>query len=166
MNTSLLKKLLMATLIAGTYVTALAAMKVGDSLPDLTGFKLEGNVPDSLKGKIVILDFWASWCGPCRESFPAMNDLQKKYGGQGLVILAVNEDEVASDMQDFLKENKATFTVLRDAKQNLVGAAGIQTMPSSLVIDGTGTVRFVHAGFYGDKTRKEYETQIESLLKK
>jgi thiol-disulfide isomerase/thioredoxin len=166
MNTSLLKKLLLTALIAGTFITALAALKVGDTLPDLAGFKLEGKLPDSLQGKVVIVDFWASWCGPCKDSFPAMNDLQKKYGEKGLVIIAINEDEAASDMQDFLKENKASFVVVRDAKQKLVEVAGIQTMPSSFVIDETGKVRFTHSGFHGDKTHKEYEEQIESLLKK
>ena len=166
MNTSLLKKLTLATLLAGTYLTGQAALKVGDAFPDLASFKLEGKLPDSLKGKVVIVDFWASWCGPCKDSFPVMNELQKKYGDQGLVIIAINEDEVASDMQDFLKDNSATFTVVRDAKQKLVGEAGIQTMPGSFILDETGKVRFTHNGFHGAETRKRYEQEIESLLKK
>jgi thiol-disulfide isomerase/thioredoxin len=166
MNTSLLKQLALAALLAGTYLTAQAALKVGDGFPDLPGFKLEGKLPDSLKGKIVIVDFWASWCQPCKDSFPAMNELQKKYAGQGLVIIAVNEDEEKSDMQDFLKANAATFVVVRDARQKLVGEAGIQTMPSSFMLDETGKVRFVHSGFHGAETRKQYEQEIESLLKK
>ena len=166
MKTSLLKKLTLATLLAGTYLTVQAALKVGDGFPDLATFKLEGKLPDSLKGKVVIVDFWASWCGPCKDSFPVMNELQKKYGDQGLVIIAVNVDEVASDMQDFLKENKAAFVVVRDAKQKLVEIAGIPTMPGSFIIDETGKVRFAHSGFHGDETRKQYEQEIESLLKK
>ncbi len=166
MNTSLLKKILMAALFAGTLFTSHAALKVGDPLPDLAGFALEGKLPESLAGKVVILDFWASWCGPCKDSFPAMNDLQKKYGDRGLVIIAVNVDEAASDMQDFLKDNKAAFVVVRDVKQKLVAAAGVPTMPSSFIVDPAGRVRFTHSGFHGDKTRAEYETQIESLLKK
>ena len=95
-----------------------------------------------------------------------MNELQKKYGPQGLVILGINEDEDAADMQDFLKQNAAAFAVVRDAKQKLVATAGIQTMPSSFVFDAAGTVRFTHTGFHGAETRKQYETEIESLLKK
>jgi thiol-disulfide isomerase/thioredoxin len=166
MNTSPLKKIMLLALSAGICVAAPAALKVGDVMPDLAGFKLEGKLPDSMKGKIVIVDFWASWCGPCKDSFPAMNDLQKKYGDQGLVVIAVNEDEEKADMQDFLKANAATFAVVRDAQQKLVAIAGIQTMPSSFVLDETGKVRFTHNGFHGAQTRKEYEEQIESLLKK
>ncbi|MDR3460543.1 MAG: TlpA disulfide reductase family protein [Verrucomicrobiae bacterium] len=143
-----------------------AGLKPGDNFLDLTAYKLEGKLPDDLKGKIVIVDFWASWCGPCKESFPVLNELQKKYGGKGVLILAINEDEEKSDMADFLKDNPATFTVVRDAAQKLVAAAGIQTMPSSFVLDATGQVKFFHNGFHGAATRKQYVEELESLLKK
>lgn len=146
--------------------TMFAELKPGEAFPELAGFKLEGKLPDELKGKVVIVDFWASWCGPCKESFPVLNELKKKYAGRGLVIIAVNVDEERADMETFLKENPATFTVVRDAAQKLVPKTGIKTMPSSFVLDGDGKVRFAHAGFHGDKTKKQYEEQIESLLKK
>ena len=165
MNTSLLKKLAVATLLAGTLFTAPAALKVGDTAPDLAGFKLEGPLPSSFKGKVVILDFWASWCGPCAESFPVMDELQKKYQDQGLVIVAVSVDEKAAKMETFLKKNPVSFTVVRDAQHKLVATAEPQTMPTSFVIDRAGKVRFLHNGFHGATTQKEYVEQIESLLK-
>ena len=94
-----------------------------------------------------------------------MNELQKKYGDKGLVIIAVNEDEKSSDMRDFLKDNPATFVVVRDAEQKLVAKAAIQTMPSSFMLDENGKVRFTHNGYHGAETRKQYEQEIRSLLK-
>jgi thiol-disulfide isomerase/thioredoxin len=160
------KYLLIGGIALAVCLPASAGLKTGDSFPDLAKFKLDGKLPDSLTGKIVIIDFWASWCGPCKESFPVMNELQKKYADKGLVIIAVNEDEDVSDMKDFLKDNSAVFTVVRDNGQKLAPVAGIQTMPSSFMLDETGKVKFVHTGFHGSETRKQYTEEIESLIKK
>ena len=141
-------------------------LKAGDPLPDLAPLKLEGALPDTLKDKVVLLDFWASWCDPCKASFPVMDELQKQYGPQGFVIIAVNVDENRADMVDFLKSHAVTFTVVRDAAQKLVAQSGIATMPSSFLIDRSGKVRFQHTGFHGNDTKKQYQQEIESLLKK
>ncbi len=164
MNTSLLKKFAVATLLAGTLFTAPAALKVGDTLPDLTTFQLEGKLPADLKGKIVLVDFWASWCLPCAESFPALDALQKKYGDK-LVVLAVNVDEKKANMDKFLAKHPVSFTIVRDAGQKLVAVAEPQTMPTSFILDGEGKVRFTHKGFHGEETRQQYVNEIESLLK-
>ena len=164
MNTSLLKKFAVAAVLAGTFFTAQAALKVGDALPDLTSFKLEGKLPDNLKGKVVLVDFWASWCLPCAKSFPVLDELQKKYGDK-LVIIAVNIDEKAANMDAFLKKHSVSFTIVRDAEQKLVAVAEPSTMPTSFILDGEGKVRFLHNGFHGEDTRKEYDSEIESLLK-
>ncbi len=153
-----------AILLAGLAVSAFAGVKVGDTFPELASFKLEGALPD-FKGKLVIVDFWASWCGPCKESFPAMNELQKKYGDK-LVIVAVNLDESAPDKEAFLKENAADFTVVRDVKQKLVDQVEIGTMPSSFVLGRDGKVQFVHKGFFGSESKKKYVEEIDSLLGK
>lgn len=163
MNTSLLKKITFAALVAGNFLSANAALKVGDTLPDLAAFKLEGKLPET-RGKVVIVDFWASWCLPCAESFPALDELQKKYGDR-LVILAVNVDQKAANMEKFLKKHPVSFTVVRDGGQKLVAAAEPATMPTSFILDSEGQVRFLHNGFHGEETRKQYATEIESLLK-
>jgi thiol-disulfide isomerase/thioredoxin len=151
---------LIGTLIVST---ALAAWKVDSTLPDLAACKLEGTLP-STDGKVVLLDFWASWCAPCKASFPALDELQKQYAKQGLVVLAVNLDEKSETMQKFLKEHPVSFAVLRDPAHKLVEMADVQSMPSSFVVDRAGKVRFIHTGFRGEKTIAEYKTQIESLL--
>jgi cytochrome c biogenesis protein CcmG, thiol:disulfide interchange protein DsbE len=149
----------------GLAFAAWAGIKVGDAFPDLSTYKLEGKLPDDLKGKVVMVDFWASWCGPCGESFPAMDEIQKKYSAQGLVIIAINVDEKKSDMDDFLKAHPVSFAIVRDAAQKLVDKAGIGTMPSSFLLGRDGKVVFAHSGFHGNDTRKQYEHEIESLLK-
>lgn len=162
--------LALLTLAAGLFAAgifpAAAAVKVGDAFPDLATFQLEGALPADCAGKIIVVDFWASWCKPCKQSFPALNELHAKYAAQGVVIIAVNVDENRADMDAFLKKIPATFPIVRDGEQKLVGKTGINTMPSSFILDRTGKVRFTHSGFHGDDTKKTYITEIESLLTK
>ena len=141
----------------------LLAWKTGDALPKLDAFGLEGNVP-ALTGKVVLLDFWASWCGPCKKSFPELDKIQQAYKDKGLVVLAVNVDEKAGDMESFLKDHPVTFTVVRDAKQKLVAAANVESMPTSLLVDAKGVIRFQHTGFRGAETVKQLKEEIEKLL--
>jgi len=164
MNTSLLKTAALAALFTVIISTADAALKVGDTMPDFANFKFDGKLPDSLKGKVVVMDFWASWCLPCAESFPVMDELQKKYGDR-VVFIAVNVDEKAADMQAFLKKHTVSFAIVRDAEQKLVAAVEPETMPTSFIIDSDDKVRFLHNGFHGAETRKQYISEIESLLK-
>jgi thiol-disulfide isomerase/thioredoxin len=158
---------LLGLLLAMAFSQAARAddLKEGQVFPDLATFKLEGKLPDDLKGKVVLVDFWASWCEPCKLSFPVMEDLHKAWHEKGLVVIAVNVDERARDMQSFLKKHPVPFTVVRDGAQKLVAHAAISTMPTSFMIDRAGKVRFVHHGFLGDKTRKEYEKEVETLAK-
>jgi len=171
MNMSLLKPGLFPSLIAGLILApafgplAAAPVKVGDTFPDFAKFKLEGKLPDNLKGKVVLVDFWASWCAPCKKSFPALNELHQRYRDKGVVILAINVDQNRSDMEKFLKKTPADFAVVRDAEQKLVEATDVETMPTSFLLDQAGRVHFLHKGYNGDETKKTYVTKIEELLK-
>ena len=146
-------------------VIASAALKPGDMMPSLSTFQLEGKLPENLKGRVILLDFWASWCVPCKASFPVMEDLHKRFADRGLSIIAVSTDDTREAMDRFLKSHPTSFTTVRDANQKLVAAADVETMPTSLLIDRTGKIRFLHNGFNGDKTAKEYADEIEMLLK-
>lgn len=142
-----------------------AALKPGDRLPALGTFKLEGKLPETLKGQVILLDFWASWCGPCKKSFPAMQALHQQYAARGFTVIAVNVDEKREEMERFLKAANVSFPVLRDAAQKFVAAADVSTMPTSFLIDRAGKIRYVHNGFAGDETIKQYHEEIELLLK-
>ena len=159
------RKIIAFAMLAVFSLTCLsfAELKKGDKLPDLSTYKLEGAVP-KLQGQVVLLDFWASWCDPCKASFPEMEKLHKAYAFRGLTILAVSVDEKRANMDRFLKANKVSFAAIRDAEQKLVAAADVQTMPTSFLIDRSGKVRFIHNGFRGEQTVKEYRQEIEQLL--
>jgi thiol-disulfide isomerase/thioredoxin len=161
----LCKSFLVLLTLCLTSVLAQAGLKVGDPFPAFSDYKLDGKVPD-IKNKIVLVDFWASWCGPCKQSFPTLDELQKKFGPQGFVVVAVSVEEKKSDMDDFLKQHPVTFATVRDAGQKLVEKTEVSAMPSSFLIDTTGKVRFAHTGYYGNKTKQEYTHEIETLLKK
>ena len=162
-------------LFALTATTALAfvafaannkGLKPGDPFPDLAEFKLEGKLPNALKGQVVFVDFWASWCGPCAKSFPAINELHQIYKDRGVTFIAVNVDEKREAMEKFLGKYSAAFPVVRDAEHKLVAELDVATMPTSFILDREGKVRFIHNGFHGDATRKQYAEEIESLLNK
>ena len=140
------------------------AVAVNETFPDLSTFGLEGEIPN-LKGKVVLLDFFASWCGPCKASFPIMQELHKQYAGKDLVILAVNLDDKKEAMQEFLAKYPSDFSIVRDAKKKLVETVKISTMPSSFILDREGKIRAIHKGFKGDESKKKYIEEIDSLLK-
>ena len=155
-----------ASAIAALLFTAAladAAVNVGDRFPafDKAGVR---NVPET-KGKGVLVDFWASWCAPCRESFPAMDRLYQKYRTRGFVIVAVNVDDNIDDMKDFLGGNEVSFPVVRDGEQKLVATAEVETMPTSFLIGRDGKVTSVHNGFHGSDTEEQLTEEIERLLK-
>ncbi len=164
MNTTSFCRQILLLLVGCFAITAQAGLKTGDALPELAAFSLEGPVPADLKGKVILLDFWASWCGPCRRSFPAMQALHKDFGSRGFVVVAVSVDEKRADFDKFLRENPVTFPILRDANQKLVAVADVATMPTSFLVDRQGKVRFIHQGYSGEKTRKQYQEQIQALL--
>jgi thiol-disulfide isomerase/thioredoxin len=115
------------------------------------------------KGKVVYLDFWASWCGPCVRSFPWMNDIQIKYKNEGFTVISVNLDAEKPLAEKFLFNNPASFEVIYDPKGKIAMHFKIQGMPSSMLIGRDGKIKSSHTGFFNKKI-PEYQQEIEALL--
>ena len=116
-------------------------------------------------GKVVVLDFWASWCVPCRRSFPWMNSMQEKYGDEGLVIIGVNLDAVDADAQAFLQETPAEFRIVSDPQGTLAREHDVIAMPTSYIFDRDGNLVTRHLGFKV-KRQEEYEALLVETLNK
>ena len=115
------------------------------------------------KGKVVYLDFWASWCGPCRASFKWLNEAHEKYGTKGLVVIAINVDKEKELATQFLKENPAKFRIGYDPEGSVAQTYQLKGMPSSYMIDRKGQLRVTHAG-YRLKDNAALEEEIKGLL--
>jgi cytochrome c biogenesis protein CcmG/thiol:disulfide interchange protein DsbE len=116
-----------------------------------------------LRGSVVLLDVWASWCGPCKSSFPALDSLYQEFHPEGLEVLAVNVDERPQDAARFLSGRKHQMTVILDPRGRVPEALGASGMPSSFLIDRRGVVRFRHEGFT-PQTLESYRREIDILL--
>ncbi|GAB2997769.1 hypothetical protein GCM10027050_15110 [Psychrosphaera aestuarii] len=115
------------------------------------------------KGKVIYLDFWASWCVPCRKSFPWMNKVQADYANQSFTVISVNVDKDFDLAQRFLAEMPASFPVIYDPNGELASKYKLQGMPSSFLINRDGKFVRAHKGFFSKKIAT-YETEIEQLL--
>jgi len=118
----------------------------------------------ALKGKVVYLDFWASWCVPCRQSFPWMTELQRKLEKDGLVVVAINVDQERADAERFLTEFHPAFRVAFDPRGTLAERYRVRGMPTSVLIGRDGATLTLHQGFRL-KDRDDLERQIRSVLK-
>lgn len=140
------------------------AVEAGQAAPAV---ELPGSTgPVSLaqwQGKLVYLDFWASWCGPCRQSFPWMNDMQARYGERGLQVVAVNLDARRGDSEKFLAQVPASFPVAFDPNGETARRYAIKGMPSSVLIGPDGRVVRVHEGFRPEQ-RQALEAAIVAAL--
>jgi thiol-disulfide isomerase/thioredoxin len=145
--------------------TGRAEIKTGDLFPPLAAETLVnlsgGAVPDTM-GRVTLVDFWASWCAPCKASFPAMARLFGDYAPRGFAIAAVSIDENPKAAAAFAKKLSPPFPTLHDREQKLVKQVVVPTMPTSYLVDRR--VRFVHQGFHGDATDRELRKEIELLL--
>jgi len=150
-----------------TAVTALAsAADAGGPAPDFTLNELSG-APAALsqyRGQVVLVNFWATWCGPCQQELPLLDQVYKKYKPAGFTLLGVNVDKDAPAVKDLLARKPLSFPVLLDPANSVSKAYHVDDMPSSVLIDRKGMIRYVHRGYKpGDEN--EYQDKIRQLLR-
>jgi thiol-disulfide isomerase/thioredoxin len=162
-----MKMLALAAFAAVALVSPASATEVGQPAPAFSLPSAKGDPVslDKLRGKVVYVDFWASWCGPCRRSFPWMNDMQQKYGSKGFVVVAVNVDKKRPDADKFLAQHPANFTIVFDETGATPSAYAVKGMPSSYLIDPQGNVTYVERGFL-DEHKAVLEQRIAALVSK
>lgn len=153
--------LLLVVLCPGS---AWAGLKPGDPIPALDhGVSSAATVPPT-DGRVVLLDFWASWCPPCKASFPALARLHRDYASRGFVIIAVGVDEKVSAHEAFLRRLEPPFFTLHDRDGRIVSDVNVPAMPTSYMFARDGRLRFIHTGFHGKVSEAALREQIESLL--
>ena len=157
--------LLTALFIVPSLQAAMPAL--GSKAPDFT---LRSNTGKNLKlseyrGQVIMLNFWATWCAPCRQEMPQLNRLYEQYRKGGFVMLGVNIDDKSKAAGDLAQQLKLAFPVLFDADKQVSRRYDVDAMPSTLLIDRDGNVQYIHRG-YRAGVEKEYDEKIRELLRK
>jgi len=119
---------------------------------------------EDMRGQVVMLNFWASWCGPCRQEMPLMDEIYEEYEKFGFTILAVNVDEDAADADRFLSTVPVTFPILYDGESRVSELYGVDAMPTTVMIDRSGNKRFLHRG-YQPGYEDDYRKQVKKLIR-
>lgn len=168
MKNNILKTLFLAclTLLFTTSISYAASEKISGKAANFTlKSRLGKNIKLSeLRGEVVMLNFWASWCGPCRKEMPLLEKIHKKYKRLGFTLLGVNVEENSSDAKNYLKDVKVTFPILFDSTQKTSELYNVSAMPTTILIDRNGNKRFLHKG-YKPGYENDYKRQIKKLLR-
>lgn len=141
------------------------AVDVGSTVPSISMPRMDDSGKSislsSYRGKVVYVDFWASWCVPCRISMPTLDRLAKEHAAKGFEVVGVNKDVRADDAERFLKRVPVSFTLVGDSSDNAAKAFKVKTMPSGYLVDRKGVVRHIHGGF----TRSTSDLLAEEVTK-
>ena len=158
-----------AAALGALALTSMAITSAGATASLAPTFSLPSRGGDTvslgqLKGKVVMLNFWASWCGPCRQEMPLLEQMHKRYSSLGFTLVGVNVDANSKDAEEWLSKTPVTFPVLFDRESKVSKLYDVSAMPSTVFIDRQGNVRALHRGYKaGDEG--EYLNQIRALLK-
>jgi len=142
------------------------AVAVQDTAPDFTLKSLQGSNLrlNEYRGQVILLNFWASWCGPCRQEMPLLDSIHKRYQEAGFAVVSVNVEGEQVPARALAKETGVTFPVLIDTDQQVSELYELEAMPSSVLIDRDGVVRYIHRGYQpGDET--QYLKVVKQLIK-
>jgi peroxiredoxin len=156
--------------LAGALLSIIASLAwsagPGDAAPALVLPDAAGRTIDlaTYRGQVVYVDFWASWCVPCRESMPLLDTLYKRHRDAGFAVVGINKDVAAADAERFLKRVAVSFPLAADTKDAAAKAFNVKAMPSGYLVDRKGVVRRVHRGFTAE-TGAALDGEVAALLK-
>lgn len=162
-----MRKLLLGFVLGAFAVSGLASSDLsGQAAPD---FALKSSTGENLRlseyrGDVVMVNFWATWCGPCRQEMPLLDQLYARYERVGFTLLGVNIDDNSSKAMNMVQELGVSFPVLFDSRKEVSKLYQVDTMPATVLIDREGTVRYIHHG-YKPGYENEYLDEIRSLLR-
>ncbi|MFC4257959.1 TlpA family protein disulfide reductase [Marinobacter lacisalsi] len=150
----------------GLLVSAVATADVSGTAPDFTLKSRDGDNLrlEDLRGEVIMLNFWASWCGPCRQEMPHMDAIEKEFRDYGFRVLAVNVDQHREDAERFLDAVPVDFAILWDHDSTVSERYDVQAMPTTVMIDRDGKARYVHHG-YQPGYEDDYRDQIRELIR-
>src|SRR4051812_9039150 len=164
-----MRKLALALMFSSAFSSgvAFAGVGKGQKAPDFSLSTLAGGKLSlaSLRGKVVVLDFWAQWCEPCKKELPELQKLSRDYAGKGVVVLAVNLDKQRDNAARLAKQLGLSFDIPLDPSGSVAGTYDLPKMPSSFVIDKKGVVRFVHEGFEGSGDVARFRSELDELTR-
>jgi peroxiredoxin len=155
-------------LVVGVLVASFAyAATISGPAPNFTLPSRDGKTVSlaDLKGQVVMVNFWATWCGPCRKEMPHLEALHQRYSSLGFTLLGVNVENDPAGAKKWLEDNgPVTFPILLDTKNQVSKLYKVNTMPSTVLVGRDGTMRYIHHG-YEPGVEGEYQTQVRALLK-
>lgn len=162
---SSLRALVMGSLFLGG--AALAGVSKGQRAPDFSLPSLKGPrvALSGLRGKVVLIDFWAQWCEPCKKELPELDKLSRQYAAQGVVVLTINLDKTRENAERLAQQLGLSLPVLLDPAGSVAATYDLPKMPSSFVVDKKGIVRFVHEGFEGSGDVERFKHELDELAR-